>query len=545
MSGAARPPLAFVSPLPPVRSGISDYAADLLPHVAGDFAIEVFVDERHPLLREGAYQAFPVHPPQELRRRVAEFAHVVYQMGNNLHHRFVLELAREIPGILVLHDVVLHHLYEGIAGVEDAWESYGRALRDSYGSVGERVLSMKRWRLASERENFALPLFESLAASGRGVIVHSRRAEREVRCRLPTLPVRRMPMGIPLEESVDRLGARRRLGVGDRSVIVGSFGFLIPTKRIDVLAAAFVRAWREAPELRLVLIGEESPGTDLGALFSADDFASGRVLHRGYVSAAEYRDWMAATDVAVNLRFPTAGETSASLLRLLGEGKCTLVSAYRQFLEISPEAVVRIPLGEEEEGTLVRELVALARDPARRTGIGAAARAFIAAEHSMAAAARGFREAVTAIASCSPAARPHSPIWRCPKTSRSAAIAGSTVPTGPSELTLRPCAAAEISLRVRNEGDSRWISAAEPFGGHVAVGADIVAESGGVTRSLRPVSPPHDVEPGEEVAVRILLEAPDCPGMYRVRPVLVHAGRERRVALGSALDLTVRADLRS
>ncbi len=54
------------------------------------------------------------------RRRVGEFAHVVYQMGNNLHHRFVLELAREMPGILVLHDVVLHHLYEGIAGVEDA-----------------------------------------------------------------------------------------------------------------------------------------------------------------------------------------------------------------------------------------------------------------------------------------------------------------------------------------------------------------------------------------------------------------------------------------
>jgi hypothetical protein len=35
--------------------------------------------------------------------------------------------------------------------------------------------------------------------------------------------------------------------------------------------------------------------------------------------------------------------------------------------------------------------------------------------------------------------------------------------------------------------------------------------------------------------VRILLEAPDRPGTYRVRPVLVHAGRERRVALGSAL----------
>jgi glycosyltransferase involved in cell wall biosynthesis len=545
MSGAARPRLAFVSPLPPVRSGISDYSTDLLPHVAQDFAVEVFVDERHPLLREGEYQSLPVHPPQELRRRIREFAHVVYQMGNNLHHRFVLELASEMPGIVVLHDIVLHHLYEGIAGVEDAWDAYGRALRDSYGRVGERVLSMKRWRLASERENFALPLFESLAAAGRGIIVHSRRAEHEVRRRLPTLPVRRMPMGIPLAESVDRVGARRRLGVGDRAVIVASFGFLIPTKRIDVLAAAFAQARRESPDLRLVLIGEESPGTDLGALFSADDFASGRVVHRGYVSAVEYRDWMAATDVAVNLRFPTAGETSASLLRLLGEGKCTLVSAYRQFLEIPPEAAVRIPLGKDEEETLARELVALARDQARRARIGAAARAFIAAEHSMAAAARGFREAVTAIAASPPAASPRPPLWRSPKTSRSASIAGSTVPAGLAQLVLGPRAATEIEICVRNDGDSRWISAAEPFGGHVAVGAEIIGEQGGVAMSLRPVSPMHDVEPGGEVVVRFLLEAPDRPGVYRVRPVLVHAGREHRILLGSALDLNVRADVPS
>jgi len=541
----ARPRLAFVSPLPPVRSGISDYAMDLLPHVSQDFSVEVFVDERHPVLREGTYQSLPVHAPQELRRRIREFAHVVYQMGNNLHHRFVLELAREIPGILVLHDVVLHHLYEGIAGVEDAWDAYGRVLRDSYGSVGERVLLMKRWRLASERENFALPLFESLAAAGRGIVVHSLHAEREVRRRLPTLPVRRMPMGIPLSESVDRLGARGRLGVDDKSVIVSSFGFLIPTKRIDVLAAAFARARQESPDLRLVLIGEESPGTDLGALFSAADFASGRVVHRGYVSAAEYRDWMAATDVAVNLRFPTAGETSASLLRLLGDGKCTLVSAYRQFLEIPPEAAVRIPLGKDEEEVLARELVALARDPARRERIGAAARAFIAAEHSMAAAARGFREAVTAIAASPPTASPRRPIWRSAKTSRSAAIAGSTVPTGAAELVLRPRGAAEISLRLRNEGDSRWISAAEPFGGHVVVGAEVVAEQGEVAMSVRPVSPSHDVDPGDEIVVRLLLEAPDRPGAYRVRPVLVHAGRERRVPLGSALELSVRADLSS
>ena len=56
-----------------------------------------------------------------------------------------------------------------------------------------RWLRWKRWRLASERENFLLPLFEPLAARSRGLIVHSRAAEAEVRRRLAHAPVARMP----------------------------------------------------------------------------------------------------------------------------------------------------------------------------------------------------------------------------------------------------------------------------------------------------------------------------------------------------------------
>ena len=337
--------LAFVSPLPPVRSGIADYARDLLPHLVESFEVEVFVDERHPLVAEGAYGTLQLHPGTELGRRFTDFDCVVYQLGNNLHHRFVLEIARQLPGIVVLHDLVLHHLYEEIAGVEDEWEAYGAALREGYGPIGAAVVQWKRWRLASERENFELPLFEPIGARSRGILVHSRSAEAAVRRRLPQTPVERIPMGIPREPELDRDGARGRLRVSPEQVLIGAFGFLTPIKRLDVLARALREAWRQCPELRLVLVGEESPGLRLEEIFTRSELAGGHLEHRGYVAEDEYRDWMAATDVAVNLRFPSAGETSASLLRLLGAGKCTLVSAYRQFLEIPAAAAVRIPLG--------------------------------------------------------------------------------------------------------------------------------------------------------------------------------------------------------
>lgn len=535
----ARPRLAFVSPLPPVRSGIADYARDLLPHVARDFDVEVFVDERHPLLRDERYQSLAVRPASELPERVHEFAHVVYQMGNNLHHRFVLDLARELPGVVVLHDVVLHHLYEEIAGREDEWEGYRRALRRSYGEVGDALVRMKRWRLASERENFAFPLFETLGATSRGVLVHSETARREVERRLPHIVVRRIPMGIPIAEQIDAVAARRRLGIRDTEMVVGAFGFLIPTKRLDVLAKGLRRAWCEAPAIRLVLIGEESAGVQLAEIFTADEFRSGRVSHRGYVQSEEYRDWMAATDVAVNLRYPTAGETSASLLRLLGDGKCTLVSAYRQFLEIPAEAVVRVPLGAGEEPTLGRELVALARDPARRRRIGDAARAFVAAEHSMQAAAAGFCRALEEIAVAPAAAALAEPLWRCPRTSRVAAIEGSISLRGSDQIRARPGAKVDLELLVRNDGESRWISTPEPTGGHVGVGADIVGPGGDLVGRIRPTLLGADLDPGEERSVRLRLDTPRALGDYRIQPTLVHFGRRSRYAAGSPLVLAV------
>jgi glycosyltransferase involved in cell wall biosynthesis len=535
-----KPRLAFVSPIPPVRSGIADYARDLLPLLASEFDIEVFVDVRHPVLAAGRYGGLTVRSAPELRRRFGEYRYVVYQMGNNLHHRFVLELAADLPGIVVLHDLVLHHLYEEIAGLEDEWEAYGLALRRSYGAAGDVILRTKRWRMAAERENFAFPLFESLAAASRGVIVHNDSARREVERRLPLVPVRRIAMGIPQEPELDREGARARLGIRAHDVVVGAFGFLTPIKRLDVLAAALRGARQEFAGLRLVLVGEASPGLRVEDLFTAEELASGQVSHRGYVSGEEYRDWMAATDVAVNLRYPTAGETSASLLRLLGDGKCTLVSAYRQFLEIPAGAVVRIPLGRAEETALTRELIALARDPARRARVGEAARSFVATEHSMEAAARAFGPALREIGDSPPLGKLlPSPLWRCAKTSRSAGIRGVARPAGAEEVQLAAGSAAAICLIVRNEGDSRWISTPEATGGYVGVGADLARVDGTLVARLRPTLLRGDLDPEAETPVALSVNGRLEPGEYRLQPTLVHFGRGARITAGRPLSLRV------
>ena len=97
--------LDFVSPLPPTRSGIADYSADLLPALAErcDLRVVRLEEEVSPEI-EGRWQ------PVDTTHLGEDGRVPFYQMGNNLHHQKVLDLARSHPGILTLHDLFLHHL---------------------------------------------------------------------------------------------------------------------------------------------------------------------------------------------------------------------------------------------------------------------------------------------------------------------------------------------------------------------------------------------------------------------------------------------------
>ena len=98
--------LDYISPLPPVRSGIADYSVDLLPALAALADVRLIRLPDLPVSHE-IERSWPLAPAAETGR---DGRLPLYQMGNNHYHRGVLDLAMRVPGVLTLHDVVLHHL---------------------------------------------------------------------------------------------------------------------------------------------------------------------------------------------------------------------------------------------------------------------------------------------------------------------------------------------------------------------------------------------------------------------------------------------------
>ena len=325
-------------------------------------------------------------------RRAQPFAAAIYQLGNSPAHAYMYERALREPGVVVLHDVVLHHLRLWMAfnGGRAQRQTYIEELRTLYGAAGES-LAREVLRGKTPATLFDYPLVEPILAAAPAIVVHNAASAARLAGLRPAANVRIVPMGVPLPELPGREAARARLGVTPDAFLVVSHGHVNPYKRLDVALRAFRRLATERPDAQFVIAGSEAPG--LGATLERQIGylgLGGRVRRLGFVMPETVDDLLAAADCCINLRYPSAGETSASLLRIMAAGLPVIVSDAGSFSEVPSGCLIKIPVGRIEEPLLAEYLIALSRDEALRAGLGGAARAFIAEEHSVERSATGY-----------------------------------------------------------------------------------------------------------------------------------------------------------
>lgn len=510
--------LDYLSPLPPVRSGISDYSVDLLPYLAARAEVRVLRLPDLPLDDEIACR-YGVTEPAE---RAGEGGRLpLYQMGNNRYHAAIFELASRRPGVVVLHDLVLHHFLLDRTVGSGAWEPYREALERDHGWVGEAVARAVRWGAFGQAAQFELPANRTLLARQCGVLVHGRWAAERLTEDDPRLAVRVVPMPIPLPPEVDLergRAFRRAHGIPDDAALLGSFGFQTPIKRTEVALRALTRPGLES--VRLLIAGELSPYARFEEL-AARLGVAGRVHVTGFLPFDQFDAAIAATDLCLNLRYPSAGETSASLLRILAVGRPVVVSEYAEFGDLPPEIALAVPLGADEEArfaALVAARLGGGRD--ELAAMGRRARAHVARHHAPERAAEAIVAAIEELAQLEPPGdlRPAVP----PKSS-----VASTLPRGEIRILngtgWLPGELRRVSFEVSNVGDDVWLPSREQPGGVIfEVQLWVDGRNRWVDRPWLELRAP--LEPGGRRTIELAIRKPLEPARLVVKPKVAVAG---------------------
>jgi glycosyltransferase involved in cell wall biosynthesis len=366
-----RPRILWGSPLPPTHSGVADYAAELLPCLAHSAEVT--------LLEPPDWE-----PPSDapwlagLRRQARNEAAppggaTLLHLGNNPYHLWVARRLRRFGGIVVLHDSVLHHLLVEEAADDGDWPRFAAELEAAHGAAGAALAAARRWGYSGPLDPFLFPAREVYLHCARGVIVHSENAARDVAAACPGVPLRRVPLAVAELPGTDRTTWRARLGAEPGDLLLVHLGFLTPAKGLDAVLRALAALEGLGVAVRLAVVGEGSEGATFERIVRAAGLDH-RVVVWGYAAPADLGSILKAADLGLVPRYPTAGETSAAVLRFLAAGTPVAVAGYAQFLEFPADAAYRIAPGVAGVADLVRLVVRLVGDRAERRRRRTAAR---------------------------------------------------------------------------------------------------------------------------------------------------------------------------
>ena len=352
--------IAYFSPLPPERTGVADYSALLLPALRERFDVSV--------VRRG-------------RKRAPRGTDVsLYHVGNNPDaHSWIVDAVRREPGVVVLHDFVVHHLVAGMTIGRRDGHGYLDLMEREHGVVG-RLLAHgvldKRIPPLWESRPEDFPLTSFVLDHATGLIVHSRAVRDLARVAGYERPIWVVPhpaWPVPAIEP-------ERMASGP---VIGCFGVVNASKRIPELLRAFAGVRERHPSATLLLVGPTTPGFDLDRRLQRLGLADGGLVREGWVDERRLWALMAGVDVSVNLRHPTMGETSGTTIRSLSLGKPLVVSDVGWFSELPGEAALKIPVDDAEVGTLEAALELLVTRDDVRQEMGSAAADLARREHDL------------------------------------------------------------------------------------------------------------------------------------------------------------------
>ena len=392
--------IAWLTPLSPLRTAIADVSEGLLPHFPQAFETEIIVEDGYKPNNPEIVGKFHIRKWKDFAAVADEYDALVYNIGDEpTFHGYMYPLLLEHPGVVVLHDVTLQHLVVGLTLARGDTQAYIEEMRYAYGEDGARVA---RRYIESGREELLVgyPLTRRVLEAGTAFIVHNGYAARQIQLFRPKAQIAQIPQQyfLPkgLSQTIDSDTLRAEMGLSGR-IVIGSFGFFVPDKRLHIALRAFARFHKRHPDSVYLFVGGHSPFYDLPGLVERLGLQD-CVRITGWLDAVPFVRHMFAVDVAIQLRYPHIGGMPYTPIRLMGLGIPTIVTNIDPLADIPDNCLIKIDPDRDEEDLLLAIMEELVSNEGVRQKLSANARRYVKEHHDARALAQRYADFISEVA---------------------------------------------------------------------------------------------------------------------------------------------------
>jgi glycosyltransferase involved in cell wall biosynthesis len=343
--------MAFLTPLPPNRSGIADYNAEFLPYLSPHFDIDLYVSGT-PCTHDGINSTFRIFDARDLPTTASQYDVIFYEFGNSEFHSHMLPLLEKHPGVVGLHDAFLSglmayqefHIGEKNRLSAEMLYSHGSAARGLFAPVRQHTD-------ANTAAVLNLPCTKRVLDQATGIISHSKFNLDLARQHYPQgflAPYRIIPQMIRPGSKLlmrNRSACKRKLGFKESDFIIASFGHVAWNKCGDRIIKALeeIEA-KKHKDWHLLFVGELSKdeyGKRIEELIRHSP-ARERLRITGFIPTSQYQEYISITDVAVQLRVKSRGGTPRGVLDCMAYSVPVVVNNEASYQDYPDDAVIKI-----------------------------------------------------------------------------------------------------------------------------------------------------------------------------------------------------------
>lgn len=369
--------LNWFSPLPPARTGIADYTFGILPELSSRAEVTLWTDRTgwDPELEK--YARVRHYQPDRIDWvEINQAALSFYNIGNNhLHHASIWQVSRQSPGIVITHDVRLHDFFESL--YRGHWRDqpgYLAQIEKHYGEEGLRIAT----EFVSARHgdyDFMAQRFSMIGAvieNALGALVHTKNAFEELQA-LHRCPVVYAPLPSAPIAASKQTGGRPS---GPHRLII--FGHIGRNRRLDAVLEALSQL-PQRDRFQLDIYGEIDDQKSLRQRIQTLALKDTVKVH-GYAPAEDLDHALSTASLAINLRYPTMGEASASQLRIWEHALPSLVTRVGWYASLSEQAVAYVR-PDNEVADIRSHLESFIENPERFAVMGQHGRRLVETDH--------------------------------------------------------------------------------------------------------------------------------------------------------------------